>query len=135
MKHLNKVFLIGNIGSDVELRHTSNGTPVASMSVATKETWTSKDGTKKSLTIWHKVTAWKELAKICAMLFHKGSKIYLEGKLQDKEWTDKKTGEDRTSKEILATNVICLDDKSENHGNKKGVSFDGHVGADEDTPF
>jgi len=81
---LNKVMLIGNLGKDPEIRATQSGTSVVTFNLATTERWKDKDGQMQETTEWHRIGAWQKLADICGQYLHKGSKVYIEGKLQSK---------------------------------------------------
>jgi len=104
---INKVILIGNLGADPEIRYTQNGTAVATFNVATTETWKDQAGVKQEKTEWHKIVAWKRLAEICGEYLSKGSKVYIEGKLQTRQWEDKE-GNKRYTTEIVAWEMKML---------------------------
>lgn len=110
-KSLNKVTLIGNLGKDPELRYTNSGVPVATFSVATNETWKDQEGNVQERTEWHNIVAWQKLAEICGEWLKKGSKVYIEGRLQTRSWDDKNTGQKRYMTEIVANDMIMLDSK------------------------
>jgi single-strand DNA-binding protein len=99
---LNKVQLIGNLGKDPEIRRTQDGRPIANFSIATSETWRDKDsGERKERTHWHRVVVFNEgLCKVIEQYVKKGSKVYVEGALQTRKWTDK-DGADRYSTEVV----------------------------------
>src|SRR3954447_14365919 len=99
---VNKVILIGNLGKDPEIRRTQDGRPIANLSVATSESWRDKNtGERKEKTEWHRVVIFNEgLCKIAEQYLKKGSKVYLEGALQTRKWTDK-DGVDKYSTEIV----------------------------------
>ncbi len=99
---VNKVILVGNLGKDPEIRRTQDGRPIANLSVATSETWRDKTtGERKEKTEWHRVVIFNEgLCKIVEQYLKKGSKIYLEGSLQTRKWTDK-DGNDKYSTEVV----------------------------------
>lgn len=101
MASINKVILIGNLGGPPEVRYTPSGRAVASFRIATSEQWTSKDGTKESRTEWHRIVAWGRLGEICGEYLRKGSQVYIEGKLQTRQWDDKE-GNKRYTTEIIA---------------------------------
>lgn len=103
----NLVIIIGNLGSDPEVRYTQDGTAVASFTVATTEKWKGKDGQQQEHTERHKVTAWRRLAEICGEYLEKGSRVYIEGKLQTRKWQDK-DGSDRYTTEIVASEMKML---------------------------
>ena len=98
---VNKVILIGNLGGDPEVRFTPNGSAVANLNVATSESWTDKNtGQRQDRTEWHRVVVFGKLAEICQQYLRKGSKVYLEGKLQTRKWQDQQ-GQDRYSTEVV----------------------------------
>lgn len=104
---INKVILIGNLGKDPEVRYTADGTAVATFSLATSEKWTDRNnGEKKEATEWHRVVAWKGLAENCGKYLSKGSKVYVEGKLQTRSW--EKDGITRYATEIVAGTIRFL---------------------------
>ena len=105
---LNKVMLIGNLGRDPEIKYTQSGTAVATFSIATTEKFKGKDGQTQDQTEWHKIVAWQRLAEICGEYLHKGSKVYIEGKLQTRKWQDK-DGRDCYTTEIIAREMKMLD--------------------------
>ena len=110
-KSLNKVTLIGNLGKDPELSYTASGVAVAKFSMATGERWKDQEGNLQERTEWHNIVAWRKLAEICGQYLKKGSKAYIEGKLQTRSWDDKKTGVKRYTTEIIADDLIMLDAK------------------------
>jgi single-strand DNA-binding protein len=110
-KSLNKVLLIGNLGKDPELSYTASGVAVAKFSVATGERWKDQEGNVQERTEWHNIVAWRKLAEICGQYLKKGSKVYLEGKLQTRSWDDKNTGQKRYATEVVADDLIMLDSK------------------------
>lgn len=108
MSSINKVILIGRLGQDPEVKSTPSGQSVATLSVATSETWRDKDsGQKQEKTEWHRVIAWGKLADLAKSYLSKGKLIYLEGKLQTRSWDDK-TGVKRYTTEILANTIQFL---------------------------
>lgn len=109
---VNKVLLIGRLGGDPEVRYTSNGGAVANFNVATNESWTDKSGQKQERTEWHKVVVWGKLGELCGQYLSKGRQVYVEGRLQTREWTDKE-GNKRYTTEIVAQNVQFLGGSSE----------------------
>ncbi len=110
-KSLNKVQLIGHLGKDPELSYTASGVAVAKYSIATNERWKDQEGNVQERTEWHNIVAWRKLAEICGQYLKKGSKVYLEGKLQTRSWDDKNTGVKRYTTEIIADDLIMLDTK------------------------
>ncbi len=107
---INKVILIGNLGKDPELRYTSSGVAVASFTLATNESWKDPEGNIQERTQWHNIVAWRKLAEICGEYLKKGSKIYLEGKLQYRSYDDK-NGVKRYVTEIVIDEMLMLDTK------------------------
>ena len=99
---VNKVILVGNLGKDPDVRRMTSGEPVVNLSVATSDTWRDKaSGERKERTEWHRVVIFNEnLAKVAEQYLRKGSKVYLEGSLQTRKWTDK-DGQDRYSTEVV----------------------------------
>jgi len=110
-KSLNKVLLIGNLGKDPELSYTASGVAVAKFSIATNERWKDQEGNVQERVEWHNIIAWRKLAEICGQYLKKGSKVYLEGKLQTRSWDDKNTGVKRYTTEVIADDLIMLDSK------------------------
>jgi single-strand DNA-binding protein len=107
MAGINKVILVGRLGSDPEVRYTPDGTAVANFSVATSDEWTDKaTGDKKERTEWHRIVAWRKLGEICGEYLSKGRQVYVEGKLQTRSW--EKDGITRYSTEIIASDVQFL---------------------------
>ena len=101
MSSVNKAIILGNLGRDPEIRATQDGTLVANLSVATSESWKDRNtGDRKERTEWHRITVWGKLAEICEKYLRKGSKVYLEGKIQTRKWTDQ-NGQDRYTTEIV----------------------------------
>ena len=107
-RSLNKVFLIGNLTRDAELRYTSGGTPVTTFTVATNRNYTDSTGKAVETAEFTNVVAWAKLAEICAQLLKKGSKVHLEGRLQTTSWDDKETGKTMRRTEVVATDMILL---------------------------
>jgi len=108
---INKVTLIGRLGKDPELRHTASGTAVASFSIATSEKYKDKDGEKQEKTEWHNIVFWQRSAEVAAEYLHKGSLVYIEGRIQTRKWEDK-DGNDRYTTEIVGQKLQMLDSKS-----------------------
>ncbi len=104
---INKVILIGNLGADPELRYTSGGQAVADLRLATSRKWTAKDGTSKEETEWHRVVVWGKQAESCKEYLSKGRQIYVEGRLQTRQWEDR-DGNKRYTTEVVAENVKFL---------------------------
>jgi single-strand DNA-binding protein len=107
MSNLNKVLLIGRLGADPELRYTADGVPVATFNVATSETYKDKGGTKQEKTEWHRVVAWRKLGEIAGEYLKKGKLVYVEGKIQSREY-EGKDGVKRKTFEIIASEMKML---------------------------
>lgn len=107
MASINKVILIGNLGNDPELKYTPSSTAVCNLNVATTERWM-KDGKKEERTEWTRVNVWGKQAENCNQYLKKGSKVYVEGKLQTRSWDDEKTGSKRYATEVVANTVQFL---------------------------
>jgi single-strand DNA-binding protein len=108
---VNKVILIGNLGKDPEVRYSPNGGAMANVTVATSESWKDKNtGEQKEKTEWHRVVFFRRLAEIVGEYLKKGSKVYIEGKLQTRKWQDK-DGNDRYTTEIVANDMQMLDSR------------------------
>jgi len=125
---LNKVMLIGNVGKDPEIRSTQDGREIANLTIATSERWKDKSGEQREKTEWHKVVIFNEgLVKIIKSYVKKGSKIYVEGQLQHRKWTDKDGKDCYTTEVVLqgfSGSVLLLDSKGESSGdNKETKSF------------
>mgnify|MGYP001578539714 CR=1 FL=1 len=85
---VNCVHILGNLGSDAEVKYTPQGVAVATMSIATSESWTGKDGQKQEKTEWHRLVCWRKLAEVAGQYCKKGDRIYVQGKLQTRSWDD-----------------------------------------------
>lgn len=109
---MNKVFLMGRLGKDVELKHTSGGLAIASFSVATSEVYKDKQGNKKESTCWHNVVTFGKLAELCDQYLNKGSQVFVEGKIDNRSYDDK-DGNKKYISEIKADQVKFLDSKKE----------------------
>jgi len=109
MSSVNKVILVGNLGKDPEVRASASGLLVANMSIATSDNF-SKDGKQESKTEWHRVIMFGKLAELAQKYLKKGSKIYMEGKLQTRDWTDQ-SGQKRYTTEIIANQLTFLDSR------------------------
>lgn len=109
-RSLNKVLLIGNLTRDPEMRYTPQGTAVCTFGVATNRTWVTDQGEKKEETEFHRIVAWNKLAELCSQLLFKGRRIYVEGRLQTRQWTGQ-DGQSRQATEIVIEDMIILDSK------------------------
>lgn len=118
-RSLNKVMLIGNLGADPEVRHTPSGASVANFNVATSRSW-NKDGKREEKTDWHRIVAWDRLAEICQQYLKKGSKVYIEGRIETRSWDDAATGQKRYMTEVIANEMIMLDSAPGGAGRRAG---------------
>lgn len=116
--NLNKAMIIGNLTREPDVRQTANGAAVTSFSVATNFFWNDSSGQRQERVEFHNIVAWRKLAEICGQYLHKGSKVYIEGRLQTRDWADKTTGQKRYTTEIVAENMIMLD-KLPANGNRQ----------------
>lgn len=108
---VNKVILVGNLGKDPEVKYMPNGTAVANATLATSETWKDKQtGEQREKTEWHRITFYRRLAEIAGEYLRKGSKVYIEGRLQTRKWQDQ-SGQDRYTTEIIADQMQMLDSR------------------------
>lgn len=108
MANLNKVMIIGNVGTDPEMRFTPNGNPVTTFRIATSRVFTSSDGERKQETEWFTVVTWNKLAESCNQFLTKGKRAYVEGKLRTRAW-EGQDGQRRTRVEVIADRVLFLD--------------------------
>lgn len=132
MKSVNRVTLLGNLGKNPEVRYTSSGTPVASLSIATNDRTKGKDGQWQDRTEWHDVILWKRLAEIAGEYLKKGSKVYIEGRLETRSWD--KDGEKRYKTSVVASDLVLLGGRQPQtealQANAHGVNV-----TDDDIPF
>lgn len=115
MASLNKVMLIGRLGRDPELRYTQSGQPVVNMRMATDESYTDKQGQRVDKAEWHSIVVWGRQAEPCSNYLSKGSLVYVEGRLQTRQWQDQ-NGQDRYSTEINAQRVQFLETRGQQQG-------------------
>jgi len=127
---VNKVILVGRLGRDPETRYTGGGQAVANFSVATDETYKDKNGERQKRTEWHKIVVWGKQAEIAQQYLKKGSLIFIEGRIQSREWQDKE-GQKRTSFEIVATNFRMLGGRGDGGGSGGGSASVGGGRAEE----
>lgn len=117
---INKVILIGNLGRDPEIRYTQNQSAVANFSVATSERWTDRaTNERREQTEWHRVVCFQRLAEICGEYLHKGSKVYIEGRLQTRSW-EGQDGQTRYTTEVVARDMQMLDSRGGGGGGGGG---------------
>jgi single-strand DNA-binding protein len=112
---LNKVMLIGNLGADPEMKYTPSGVPVTTFRVAVSRSWRTPEGENKEETEWFRIVAWRKLAEVCNEYLRKGSKVYVEGRLQTRKWQDQQ-GQDHYSTEVQADEMMMLDSRSSEGG-------------------
>ena len=118
---VNKVILVGNLGKDPEVRYMPNGNAVANFTVATSESWKDQQGQMQERTEWHNIVMYRRLAEIAGEYLKKGSKVYLEGKLQTSKWQDQQTGQDRYKTEINASEMQMLDSRGQGGQQQGGM--------------
>lgn len=109
---LNKIMLIGNLGKDPELNVTAEGTPVTKFSLAVNRKYKASSGEQKEETEWFNIVTWRQLAEICERYLHKGSKVYIEGRLTQRKYTDRE-GVQRTAVEVIASDMQMLSPKQD----------------------
>ena len=142
---VNKVILVGNLGQKPDMKYTQSNTAVANLSLATSESWKHKDsGDLKTKTEWHRVVYFGKLAEIAEQYLDKGSKVYVEGKLQTRKWQDQ-AGNDRYTTEVLGQELTMLDSRGDSSGSsfennnsgmsEENVNQDNGEFSEEDIPF
>jgi single-strand DNA-binding protein len=141
MSGVNKVILVGNLGKDPEVRYLEGGVAVAKFPLATSETYKGKDGNKVEQTEWHNVVLWRGLAEVAEKYLHKGSSVYVEGKIRTRSWDDKE-GNKRYSTEIVADQMTMLGGKKSEDGHhpepaarQEEPSFAAPTAPTDDLPF
>lgn len=137
---VNRVFLIGRLGRDPEVRHTASGSAVANFSIATDERWTDSEGNRQTRTEWHNIVVWRKLAEICGQYLRKGRLVFIEGRIQTREWDDR-DGNKRKTTEIVASNMQMLGGRGDSEEpsqpqQKKEPQNNMEIGiTDDDIPF
>ena len=142
---VNKVILVGNLGQKPDMKYTQSNTAVANLSLATSESWKDKEsGDLKTKTEWHRVVYFGKLAEIAEQYLDKGSKVYVEGKLQTRKWQDQ-SGNDRYTTEVLGQELTMLDSRGDSSGSsfennnsgmsEEDVNQDNGEFSEEDIPF
>jgi single-strand DNA-binding protein len=134
MRGINKVMLIGNLGKDPDMQFLEGNIAVAKFSLATTETFKDKSGKLISQTEWHTIVLWRGLAELAQKYLHKGSQVYIEGRLKTRSWEDKE-GNKKFATEIVGDNLIMLDKRSEGgmvSGASEGIDDMGNIPTDED---
>lgn len=119
MASLNKVQIIGNLGSDPEMRFTANGSALARFSVACNRSWTTPDGERREDTEWVRVVCWERLAELAGQYLSKGRQVYVEGRLKTNQWEDRE-GNNRYTTEVIARDIIFLGGRSDGGGGSGG---------------
>lgn len=122
-RDLNKVMVIGRLGRDPEMRYTPGGSPVTTFSVATSRQWKDGSGETREETEWFNVVAWNKLAEICKEYLRKASRVYIEGRLQTRQWQDQE-GQTHYRTEVIATDMIILDSRSDSRSLREPTSDD-----------
>ena len=132
---LNKVLIIGNLGSDPEIKYTSSGSAVANLSIATSERWKDRNtGEQKEQVEWHRVVLFSRLAEIAEQYLKKGSKVFVEGKLQTRDWEDAE-GKKRYTTEVIAREMTMLDSRPGSDNASQPQSSSPENNFEEDIPF
>ncbi len=132
---LNKIMLIGNLGKDPDFNVTPEGTPVAKFSMAVSRNAKNRNGERVKETEWFNIVAWRQLAEICEKYLHKGSKVYIEGRLTQRKYTDKE-GIQRTAIEVIANDMQMLDSKESSGGSSSyATSMPSSAPSDDFDPF
>ncbi len=134
MSSVNKALIIGNLGQDPEIKYTQSGSPVANLSVATSERWKDKNtGEQKEQTEWHRVVVFGRLAEIAEQYLKKGSKVFIEGKIQTRDWEDA-DGNKKYTTEVVAREMTMLDSRASS-GSNAPSSDDSDKGDPKDNKF
>jgi single-strand DNA-binding protein len=137
MSGVNKVILVGRLGADPEIRYTQGGAAVANFNMATSENWTDREGQKQERTEWHRIVVWGKMAETCSQFLSKGRQVFVEGRLQTRQWEDKE-GHKRYTTEIVASTVQFLDrnqDQAKGMDNQPIEAPAESGPMDEDIPF
>ena len=108
---VNRVILVGHLGRDPEMRYTSSGTPVTNFSLATNERWNNQNGERQERTEWHKIVTWNKLAEISNQYLTKGQLVFIEGRIQTREWDDR-DGNKRRTTEVIASDMRMMSPRS-----------------------
>ncbi len=142
-KSVNKVILIGHVGNDPDIKYTPSGKALAKFSLATNERFKDKSGEWQDRVEWHNILAWERLAEIVGEYVHKGSRVYIEGKLQTSSWEDRNSGDRKSRTEISARDIVLLGSREASSDTDRESAEDDrepvHAAAgqitDEDIPF
>jgi len=122
---VNRVMLVGRLGRDPETRYTSGGQAVANFTLATDETFKDRSGERQKRTEWHRIVLWGKLAEITQQYLKKGMLVYIEGRLQTRQWEDKRDGQKRSTTEIVANTMKMLTSRGEGAAAGAGASMGG----------
>jgi single-strand DNA-binding protein len=133
-KSVNKVILLGNVGKDPEFRATGGGTSVANFTLATSDRFQDAQGNWQDRTEWHNLVAFKRLAEIVRDYVKKGSKLYIEGKIQTRSWDDKETGAKKYRTEIIALDISLLSGREDGGGSSRSSNASSNAGMDQRQP-
>ena len=133
-KSVNKVILLGNVGKDPEFRSTGGGTSVANFTLATSDRFQDAQGNWQDRTEWHNLVAFKRLAEIVRDYVKKGSKLYIEGKIQTRSWDDKETGVKKYRTEIIALDISLLSSREDGGGASRSSNASSNAGMDQRQP-
>lgn len=131
MSGVNKVIVIGRLGSDPEVKTVTSGQTVCRLSVATSENWTDREGQKQERTEWHRIVVWGRMAEVCGQHLAKGRQVYVEGKLQTRSWDDQQ-GQKKYTTEIVANSVQFLG--ANDRGQSSSMSSGGGMGSQDFGP-
>ena len=129
---VNKVILVGRLGRDPETRYTGSGQAVANFTMATDESYKDRNGERQKRTEWHRITAWGKLAEICQQYLKKGTMVYIEGRIQSREWQDKE-GQKRTSYDIVANTMKMLSSRGDAAAAAGAAGMSGGASRGDDT--
>lgn len=132
MAGVNKVILVGNLGSDPEVRSTPSGQRVANFRMATSRNWTGQDGQRQEKTEWHSIVAWGKLADICERYLTKGKQVYVEGRLETRSWQDKE-GQTRYKTEVICEQMQMLGRAGADRGGDPAVDAPSRGGAPDES--
>jgi single-strand DNA-binding protein len=141
MSGLNKAMLIGYLGADPEMRYTQSGAAITNFSIATNETWSDREGGKKERTEWHRIVAFGKLGELCDNYLRKGRQVYVEGRLQTRQWDDR-DGNKRYTTEVVARDIVFLGGRNDEQQDKRNNDLyaanpepDTSAVVDDDYPF
>ncbi|MEO7524658.1 MAG: single-stranded DNA-binding protein [Ferruginibacter sp.] len=133
MRGVNRVMLIGNLGKDPDMQFLEGNIGVAKFSLATTETYKDRNGKLISQTEWHTVVLWRGLAELAQKYLHRGSLVYIEGRLKTRSWEDKE-GNKKFATEVVGDNLIMLDKRTDGTHTEHGINAGEHPGIPEDLP-